>query len=120
MGISGHPNHRALFAGVRHMLKTMKDPPNAYALLTVSLLRKYTSLLDVAPTFLLVPRVLHFPRKGVDSETRRTSTVLEFAASDVEGEEGNVKHKSQLVWFRYLYVVFARYMFVNELRRINV
>lgn len=28
------------------------------------------------------------------------------------------KHESQMVWFRKLYVIFSRYMSVNELRRV--
>jgi len=28
------------------------------------------------------------------------------------------KHESQMVWFRKLYVLFSRYMSVNELRRV--
>lgn len=28
-------------------------------------------------------------------------------------------HASQLVWFRYLYVLFSRYMLINELERVR-
>lgn len=30
------------------------------------------------------------------------------------------KHNSQMVWFRYLYVMFSRYMVINTLRRISL
>lgn len=30
------------------------------------------------------------------------------------------RHKSQMVWFRYLYVAFSRYMVINTLRKINL
>ena len=30
------------------------------------------------------------------------------------------QHKSQMVWFRYLYIMFSRYMVINTLRKINL
>lgn len=30
------------------------------------------------------------------------------------------QHKSQMSWFRWLYVYFSRYMYINSLREINL
>lgn len=30
------------------------------------------------------------------------------------------QHRSQMVWFRWLYIYFSRYMLINSLREINV
>lgn len=30
------------------------------------------------------------------------------------------QHKSQMVWFRKLYIIFSRYMVMNTLREVNV
>lgn len=30
------------------------------------------------------------------------------------------QHKSQMLWFRKLYIIFSRYMVINTLREVNV
>lgn len=30
------------------------------------------------------------------------------------------QHKSQMLWFRQLYITFSRYMVINTLREVNV
>lgn len=35
-------------------------------------------------------------------------------------QKAMVEHRSQMVWFRQLYVIFSRYMIINSLREMNV
>lgn len=30
------------------------------------------------------------------------------------------QHKSQMLWFRWLYIIFSRYIFINSLREMNL
>jgi len=31
-----------------------------------------------------------------------------------------MEHQSQMRWFRWLYIYFSRYMFINSMRQINL
>uniref|UniRef100_A0A914VKC9 N-acetylglucosaminylphosphatidylinositol deacetylase n=1 Tax=Plectus sambesii TaxID=2011161 RepID=A0A914VKC9_9BILA len=102
-GVSGHPNHIALFRGVQSLYTHGLLPQNTQVLVleTVNLLRKYSGLVDVWPS--------------VESSTfcyvsRWPAIIRALAAMR--------HHWSQLVWFRLLYVLFSRYMVVNTLKRI--
>ncbi|RKO83766.1 putative deacetylase LmbE-like domain-containing protein [Blyttiomyces helicus] len=99
-GISNHPNHRALYSGIRRLKST--NPTPAYSLRTVSLPRKYISILDLVFTCLQPASALF------------VSSPLECARA----QRAMIRHTSQMVWFRHLYIVFSRYMVVNELDRV--
>ncbi|KAJ3062423.1 hypothetical protein HDU98_001720 [Podochytrium sp. JEL0797] len=134
-GISGHPNHRALFTGVQHLLQShpqLARKLKAYSLLSVPLLRKFISVLDLLPTFLLHFRTTLGHRKML-LETKNAHEVRQILQNKQRKERvlfvnGPVEvwkarkamgcHKSQMVWFRHLYLVFSRYMIVNELQEI--
>ncbi|TPX68037.1 hypothetical protein SpCBS45565_g03337 [Spizellomyces sp. 'palustris'] len=120
-GISGHPNHRALFEGIRYFLNLpassstspRRQIPLCYALKTVSLLRKYLFIGDLGLT--VVPHLLFRARDGMKSHSAVfVATPQQF----LQARTAMTRHKSQLVWFRYLYILFSRYMIVNELERI--
>lgn len=99
----------------------------AYALTSVNVCRKYIGILDYLFTdvmhqsyvyqdsgsqaSLFVPPVPYFPRSIVFFSTPREIFYLAFGAMAC--------HASQLVWFRYLYLVCSRYMWMNQLRRIH-
>ncbi|GAB1206508.1 hypothetical protein APSETT445_005198 [Aspergillus pseudonomiae] len=132
-GISNHPNHRSLYHGAVHFLRTlMKDKPgytcpiSLYTLTTTNILRKYIGVLD-AP--------LSMARGAVDAlssslrGSSRTSKEdpparLLFVSSVGEwmtAQSAMVKaHQSQMVWFRYGWITFGRYMAVNDLKREKV
>ncbi|KAI9328302.1 putative deacetylase LmbE-like domain-containing protein [Zopfochytrium polystomum] len=128
-GVSGHMNHRAVYHGVRWYIHTRKDAPPAYCLTSVTLLRKFSGILD------LVPTLGQHASFGLQGARRRASggasaaaaagAVLErgvFVASPtqvVAAVKAMFCHKSQLVWFRYLYLLFSRYLIMNELERIR-
>ncbi|KAI0642613.1 LmbE-like protein [Trametes meyenii] len=123
-GISSHPNHISLPRGAAHLLSTLpstaeKPRPRLFSLVTVPLREKYLG--PISPIFtklaMLVTRLSHA------SNAPETTTVVATAetAIAVSGWDGYVRalsammeHRSQLVWFRWLYVSFSRYMWVNE------
>ncbi|KAJ0173104.1 hypothetical protein K1T71_011280 [Dendrolimus kikuchii] len=74
-----------------------------YTLDSVNILRKYWGFLDLPLSFVLSSK-RYFLRW---TESRRIVRAMR-------------RHKSQMVWFRYLYVVFSRYMIINTLRRIRL
>ncbi|PWY65864.1 N-acetylglucosaminyl-phosphatidylinositol deacetylase [Aspergillus eucalypticola CBS 122712] len=125
-GISNHPNHRSLYHGTVHFLRSlMKDksgytcPVTLYTLTTTNLLRKYAGVLD-AP-FTMVRGALHsiLGRGGSGSKGQLPSRLL-FVSSVNEwmtAQSAMVKaHQSQMVWFRWGWITIGRYMVVNDLK----
>ncbi|KAG6856551.1 hypothetical protein H0H87_003233 [Tephrocybe sp. NHM501043] len=116
-GISGHPNHCSLPDGVAHL----SAPPALYTLLTRPLHAKYTGVL--AP--LLSKLTLYQDHIHVSpAVAKRVAHLLRLSATQptivagiydyLTALQAMRAHASQLVWFRWLYVLFSRYMWVNE------
>ena len=108
IGISSHPNHIAAHYGV---LRAMDQIPtvSVWTLTSVSLLRKFSSILDSVICI-------------NDIVSKDASRKAVFASSPISYWRG-VKamvfgHRSQLVWFRYLYLIFSRYMWLNEWKEV--
>jgi len=102
LGVSRHPNHISLPLGVSHLLcdPTLQRPaPSLYSLRTTSLPLKYTGIFSVV-----------FPSSPRPEGFRFVSGVRQY----VQALRAMMKHWSQLVWFRWLYVAFSRYMWINE------
>ncbi|NWS72745.1 PIGL acetylase, partial [Crotophaga sulcirostris] len=114
-GVSGHANHISLYAALRYTLrhghlKRMLLFSNTYFLLcpgcrvlvleSVNLFRKYISILDV-PISCLLPRDALFIL--TEEETEQAKRAMRC-------------HRSQLLWFRHIYMLFSRYMVINSLR----
>lgn len=70
-----------------------------YRLVSIPLVRKYIGIMD-----------LLLPIKNTDKITFVSSPLAYLTA-----HKAMRQHKSQLVWFRWLYVTFSRYMFINDL-----
>ncbi|XP_013167538.1 PREDICTED: N-acetylglucosaminyl-phosphatidylinositol de-N-acetylase-like [Papilio xuthus] len=104
-GISSHPNHSAVFYAVAYMFveKNMPKRCTVYTMDSVNILRKYMGFLDLPLSFVLSSK-RYFLRW---TESRRVTRAMK-------------QHRSQMVWFRYLYVIFSRYMVINTLRKINL
>ncbi|KAJ2849148.1 hypothetical protein GGI22_005589 [Coemansia erecta] len=110
-GVSGHQNHIATYMGVKHMALTSQRlkfrSVNVYALETVGLARKFSSILDTI--------------FGLGAFFASRSSLL-FVA-DLQGYSMGIQamlmHESQLAWFRKLYLVFSRYMFLNNYSKLN-
>lgn len=104
-GVSNHANHCSLFYAMALLSVEKKLPKNcyAYALETTSILRKYSCVLDMPISYLMSSH------NYVVSLAERSTIKRAMQA-----------HASQLVWFRSLYLLFSRYLFINSLRKIEI
>ncbi|KAG2416402.1 hypothetical protein HFD88_007617 [Aspergillus terreus] len=133
-GVSNHPNHRSLYHGAVHFLRAlMKDKPGytcpvtLYTLSSTSIFRKYVGVLDAPVTMLLgALRALVAAVSGRAAGARKDDMPnrLLFVASVNEwiaAQSAMVKaHRSQMVWFRWGWITFGRYMAVNDLNKERV
>ncbi|WFD18217.1 N-acetylglucosaminylphosphatidylinositol deacetylase [Malassezia caprae] len=98
-GVSLHPNHRALFHGAVQLQSELATPLSLWTLHTWSWRIKFWGVL-----------VSVLQRGGRDYVFR--SSMREYAQS----LQAMYQHQTQLVWFRYLYVLFSSYMYANRVR----
>jgi len=98
-GISGHKNHCALYTAMAFLCLENRIPASCrvFALRSVTIFRKYSSILDVPMSFLFCPSAAYVagPKRWL---------VLRQAMR---------AHHSQYVWFRQLYMIFSRYTLIN-------
>uniref|UniRef100_A0A1B6EWZ0 N-acetylglucosaminylphosphatidylinositol deacetylase n=1 Tax=Cuerna arida TaxID=1464854 RepID=A0A1B6EWZ0_9HEMI len=104
LGVSGHENHISLFRAVSFLSLRKWLPPGCrvFVLDSLGLLRKYSSIMDCALTLI-------------------TSQYV-FILSPYEHEivkQALAKHKSQINWYRKLYMSFSRYTYVNSFYEIK-
>ncbi|KFU86293.1 N-acetylglucosaminyl-phosphatidylinositol de-N-acetylase, partial [Chaetura pelagica] len=103
-GVSGHANHISLYTAVRYSVCTLHEMPHWWChvlvLESVNLFRKYISILDVLFSCLLPRDVLFIL---TEEETERAKRAMRC-------------HRSQLLWFRHIYLLCSRYMVINSLR----
>ncbi|XP_011557274.3 N-acetylglucosaminyl-phosphatidylinositol de-N-acetylase [Plutella xylostella] len=104
-GVSSHKNHTAIFYAVAYMFveKLLPKRCTVYTLDSVNIVRKYWGYLDLPLSFLLSSK-RYFVRW---TESRRVAGAMR-------------RHRSQLAWFRRLYVALSRYMVINTLRRVTL
>jgi N-acetylglucosaminylphosphatidylinositol deacetylase len=115
-GISLHPNHFSLLGGALHLVKSLSSSadtsvPRLFGLVTTTLLAKYTGM----------PSVL-FARAGVAARaqlpwwpTADSSPVFVSGIPDyLTTVRAILAHGSQRLWFRYLYMIFSRCMWIND------
>ncbi|KJZ75243.1 hypothetical protein HIM_05437 [Hirsutella minnesotensis 3608] len=131
-GVSSHPNHISLYRGARAFAAELlrgkpgwSSPVDLYTLTTVGVARKYSSAMDALASLTLWALAVGRGKdvKGSASDKRAHPPALLFM-SPLIGDGGLVAarramtqaHKSQMVWFRHLYIVFSRYMVINDLR----
>ncbi|KAI9441186.1 LmbE-like protein [Lactarius indigo] len=127
-GVSGHPNHYSLYHGVSELLAkppaSFKYPLAAYSLTSKSVITKYTGIM--AP--ILVKLKMTFSRvlQSTGRDTENGSLGLPVRPIFVAGIGGyyravlaTLQHRSQRAWFRWLYMVFSQYLWVNEWERIH-
>lgn len=124
-GVSAHPNHISLYHGARAFLSDLMKGKSAYAcpvdlyvLNSVSVARKYLSVADVPLT--MATTVLRSARGRAEKEHPGrlmfvNQLVGEGALAAAWGAMVRA-HVSQMAWFRWLWIVFSRYMVMNDLR----
>ncbi len=151
-GVSSHPNHCAVHAGARVFLDALKSRRKeeehgasaaggggrtvaVYTLTSISLARKYTSVLDLWPTVVqavakkaIVSAGWKEKRKhqqgsaslpaAVSTASPQPMLLLASSPAQIRQAQGAMTraHQSQMVWFRWGWILFSRYMAVNDLR----
>ena len=100
-GVSGHINHRAVAAGVRHHVLTTQPLLPAYQVTTVFVARKYTILLDLPFTLLFsLPRLVWTSLFG--DEVGSWGLMVASPSMYFTARRTFEKHASQVVWDRYV------------------
>ncbi|ETN81341.1 N-acetylglucosaminyl-phosphatidylinositol de-N-acetylase domain protein [Necator americanus] len=102
-GVSGHRNHSSCFEALQEVYTRGVIPEDVqiFVLDSVSLFRKYLGIFD-AP-FSVARSPFHYFARGRD-------VAAAWRAMHT--------HRSQFVWFRFLYMIFSRYVYINTFRRI--
>ena len=120
-GVSGHPNHISLLHGARAFMKALMHrhsgwncPVTLYTLTSTNIVRKYLGLFDAPITLLSSMRSTS--RKSMPSDPARL-----FFANGLTGywaarQAMTAAHKSQMLWFRWFWIVLSRYMTLNDLK----
>ncbi|KAH8178703.1 glcNAc-PI de-N-acetylase domain-containing protein [Sarocladium implicatum] len=124
-GVSSHPNHISLYHGARAFISSLlstteTSPVDLYTLGSVSMFRKYTSVADI---FVTLGKWWMGGDASNSEEGKKRPETLVFT-NKLSGEAGygtawkamTEAHKSQMVWFRYGWITFSRYMVINDLR----
>lgn len=127
-GVSSHPNHQSLPVGVMHHLSasipTVHQTPRLFTLISVPLIHKYmgptAAILarwDLSIQSLLEWLSLSPPTERLSKPGPSPAKLAVFVSGFKQYRaalRAMMHHRSQLVWFRWLYVTFSRYMWVNE------
>ncbi|KAF7489823.1 N-acetylglucosaminyl-phosphatidylinositol de-N-acetylase [Sarcoptes scabiei] len=106
-GVSDHPNHRAVSRAVSQS-KFLKENCQIRLLETVALWRKYLSIFDLPLTCFLC--WWNHSWRSISVESLRDYLNIVFSLR---------KHRSQMLWFRYLYSSTSRYLFINSFRSVE-
>uniref|UniRef100_A0A8C7MKE5 N-acetylglucosaminylphosphatidylinositol deacetylase n=1 Tax=Oncorhynchus kisutch TaxID=8019 RepID=A0A8C7MKE5_ONCKI len=104
-GVSGHSNHTAIYKAVSYLASIGKIPDDCslLSLLTIGVLRKYLSFLEL-PISWLLPSDL---------------CCVIGSKGYIQAKRAMLCHRTQLLWFRYLYIWFSRYMIINTFQVID-
>lgn len=102
-GVSGHSNHMSVYSAVNKLFRNKQlDKVSVFTLETTNIIRKYSSLLDI-------------PFSSIFCMTSFVCLPSEV----VKTWQAMAMHQSQMVWFRKLYIVFSRYIYVNTLKELR-
>ena len=102
-GVSGHRNHVSIYSSMQK-LKEISDV-DIYTLKSFHILRKYCIIFDI---------ISNYCDKKLKSEVNVWSTFGQF----IESVQAMFNHKSQLTWYRYLYIFTSCYMIHNKLLKL--
>lgn len=121
-GVSGHPNHTSILPGLKTYISSLpksQAKPDLWKLLTTSLIRKYSGVLDAMPSLTLVTfRVALTPGKK-SKKKENFMTFMSDPRQSFRGQRAMAQgHGSQMRWFRWFWVVIGRYMYINELKKV--
>ncbi|POS87791.1 hypothetical protein EPUL_001652, partial [Erysiphe pulchra] len=122
-GISRHPNHTSLFYGAKKFISTLADhglhlasPVSLYTLTSIPMIRKYIFIFDILPSTLDVT----FAKMKKVGNTKNHPNPLIFlnGPEQLRCAQNAMKscHQSQMKWYRWGWIIFSRYMAINDLR----
>uniref|UniRef100_A0A4W3J8Y9 N-acetylglucosaminylphosphatidylinositol deacetylase n=1 Tax=Callorhinchus milii TaxID=7868 RepID=A0A4W3J8Y9_CALMI len=94
-GVSGHVNHIAVYYAHSSLLECCGQSTN--------IIRKYISILDL-PISWLRPHDMIYILSSEEYQQARNAMLC---------------HRSQLLWFRHIYLRISRYMLINTLNQIS-
>lgn len=126
LGITGHPNHTPLSTGLGMYLTSDKGRQRhphvrLFVLETVPVVQKFTGAMYPA-----VMRIRDLLEPLLDTQSKaptRRINELVFTSSIngyLRAVQAMLQHRTQLVWFRWLYVAFSKYMWTVRLLEIDV
>ncbi|KAA1067804.1 N-acetylglucosaminyl-phosphatidylinositol de-N-acetylase [Puccinia graminis f. sp. tritici] len=130
-GVSGHTNHRAIASALSRLVHTDPKFPTTMMLRSPGLIEKYSSLF-------WMPYTLYRHHRTLSQDTQKTSStdpIRKRRPSDSRLSSHNTllistpgqywearrafnQHVSQLAWFRRLWLLSSRLMWINELARV--
>jgi N-acetylglucosaminylphosphatidylinositol deacetylase len=102
-GISGHRNHSSIYYALLNLSETSQI--HFLSLQSLPIYRKYFTLIELIR--------IYFMTKSINIKT----FILPVKDS-LTPHKAMFEHRSQLVWFRYLYLLFSRYIWINDFRLI--
>jgi N-acetylglucosaminylphosphatidylinositol deacetylase len=120
-GVSDHPNHKSLYHGARGFVWSLvqskpgwEAPVSLYTLRTVPIWRKFTGIFDSVMT-------LGTWAATTDMKDKKHVKGLVFLSGLSGSGVGRAwkamvtAHKSQMLWFRWGWILLSRYMYMNDL-----
>ncbi|UJR23931.1 hypothetical protein I4U23_026903 [Adineta vaga] len=102
-GISGHRNHSSIYYAL--LKYSPKNQIHFLSLQSYPIYRKYLTLIE-------------FLRIRFAPNTLQSKVFILPSKDCFTPYKAMYEQRSQLVWFRYLYLLFSRYMWINDLRLI--
>src|SRR4051812_4557176 len=112
-GVSNHPNHISLYGAAKYYIKHYPREHDLllYTLTSVPIYRKYTSIFDAFVTARLHEST-EYGGAGAPKSVMYLSNWDEYRTAQKAMTEG---HKSQMIWFRWGWIILSRYMVFNDL-----
>ncbi|CAF3497812.1 unnamed protein product [Adineta steineri] len=98
-GVSGHRNHSSIYYALLKFSSTSQI--HFLSLQSISIYRKYLTLIELLRIYFM-------------SNTVKTKIFILPSKDNLIPYKAMFEHRSQLVWFRYLYLLFSRYIWVND------
>ncbi|KAF8004799.1 hypothetical protein HF325_000256 [Metschnikowia pulcherrima] len=131
-GVSSHPNHISLYYGCREYFRTyVKLPLRLYVLKSLNFWEKYSFtlltnvelLVDIVSRFFLNTLKININVSFFNTYSGRSLSLVKFYSDlnmlSVSYAAMAYGHYSQMVWFRYGWLMFSRYLTFNHLIQIH-
>jgi N-acetylglucosaminylphosphatidylinositol deacetylase len=120
-GITRHPNHVSLHYAVEAYTRKTPSHPRPLYLRSPSVYTKFTGPLFPS-AYVFRRNIVNaweslVPGPGVDDPPAKPTNIVVAGSvwNWIIGWKAMLEHKTQLVWFRWLYLAFSRLLWMNEL-----